>query len=159
MARRRQPADPRQVTFQPPGDDRASLAGPRTRPSRRKSLQWTDRINTGARLDEDTIARMDEVCEHTSLGVQDIWESAINYYCDQIGIPAELPPGTERERIPRPSEPAADPESLTLITVRLLPATRARLVAGCRQEGLGGQEFIPDALNAWFDHLDQSGQS
>jgi hypothetical protein len=137
------------------------LAEPRTRsgPQRGKAATWTNRINTGSRLDEDTIERMNDAIHRTGLGLQGVWEQAINYYCDQIGIPAEMPPGSERERIPRPSEPLADPESLTLITVRLNPNTRARLVAGCHLEELGGQEFIPAALNAWFDHLDESGRS
>jgi hypothetical protein len=156
VARRR--TDPRQVTFQAPGDNARSLAKPRTRraPARTKAVRWTDLINTGTRLDEDTIARLDDACERTGLGVQGVWEEAINYYCDRLDppIPAEMPPGSENEPIPRPSQPAADPESLTLITARLTPNTRARLVAGCHQKGLGGQEFIPAALNAWFDQLD-----
>ncbi|MEV4079173.1 hypothetical protein AB0J43_02620 [Nonomuraea fuscirosea] len=160
---RRNSADPREVTFQPPGgDDTHSLAKPRTRrraPARTKAVTWTDRINTGTRLDEDTIERLNDACDRTGLGVQGVWESAINYYCDRLGIPAEMPPGTEREPIPRPSEPPADPDSLQLITVRLAPNTRGRLVAGCHLEELGGQEFIPAALNAWFDHLDESGRS
>jgi hypothetical protein len=139
------------------------LAQPRTRPApnpgRTKAVQWTQLINTGTRLDEDTIERMDDACQRTGLGVQGVWEEAINYYCDQVGVPAEMPPGSEREPIPRPTVPAADPDSLTLVTARLTPNTRARLVAGCHQQGQGGQEFIPDALNAWFDHLDEINQS
>ncbi|MEU7855161.1 hypothetical protein [Nonomuraea sp. NPDC049141] len=160
MARRRT-TDPRQVTFQPPGGTPGSLAQPRTRrpaPARTKAVRWTDLINTGTRLDEDTIERMNDAVEDTGLGLQGVWEEAINYYCDRLdpAIPAELPPGTEKDPVPRPSEPAADPDSLTLITARLTPNTRRRLLSGCHQEKLGGQEFIPAALNAWFDHLNES---
>ncbi|SEU46885.1 hypothetical protein [Nonomuraea wenchangensis] len=102
---------------------------------------------------------MDAACENTGLGVRDVWEQAINYYCDQLGIPEQMPLDNAHDPIPRPSEPAADPSALKLITARLEPNTRARLIDGCHLEGLGGQEFIPQALNAWFDHLDQSGQS
>ncbi|MFI7136189.1 hypothetical protein ACIBQ1_61845 [Nonomuraea sp. NPDC050153] len=158
MARRR--TDPRQVTFQSPDEGR-SLAQPRTRstPTRTKAVKWTDLINTGTRLDPDTLERLDAACEITGLGVQGVWEEAITYYCDRLGIPAEMPEGSEKEPIPRPSAPAADPESLTLITARIKPNTRARLIAGCHHEELGGQEFIPQALNAWFDHLDDSRRS
>jgi hypothetical protein len=137
------------------------LAQPRTRsaPTRTKAVRWTDLVNTGTRLDEDTIERLDDACERTGLGVQGVWEEAINYYCNQLGIPAEMPPGSERDPLPRPSAPAADPDSLKLITARIAPNTRARLVAGCHMEEMGGQEFIPAALNAWFDHLDESSQS
>ncbi|TMR87810.1 hypothetical protein [Nonomuraea basaltis] len=158
MARRKS-TDPRQVTFQPPTPGGKPLAKPQTRraPARTKAVRWTDLINTGTRLDEDTIERLDDACQRTGLGVQGVWEEAINYYCDQLGIPAEMPPGSDMT-VPRPSVPAADPESLKLITARLTPNTRARLVAGCHLEELGGQEFIPAALNAWFD-LDESGRS
>ncbi|MEW1847668.1 hypothetical protein AB0392_57750 [Nonomuraea angiospora] len=159
VARRQRP-DPRQVTSQQPGDN-ASLAQPRTRstPTRTKAVKWTDLVNTGTRLDEDTIDRMNDAIERTGLGLQGVWEEAITYYCDQLGIPAKMPEGSEKDPIPRPSAPAADPESLTLITARITPNTRARLIAGCHQEELGGQEFIPAALNAWFDHLDESSRS
>ncbi|MCF6467323.1 hypothetical protein FAF44_02700 [Nonomuraea sp. MG754425] len=137
-------------------DDSASLAKPRT--ARTKAVGWTDLVNTGTRLDEDTIDRMNNAIEHTGLGLQGVWEAAITYYCDHLGIPAQMPEGSEKNPIPRPSTPAADPDSLTLITARIKPNTRARLSAGCHLEGLGGQEFIPAALNAWFDHLDETGQ-
>jgi hypothetical protein len=157
---RRRSTDPRQVTFQPPGDGKRSLAQPRTRPAptRTKAVRWTELINTGTRLDEDTIARLDDACDRTGLGVQGVWEEAINYYCDQLGIPAEMPEDSDMT-VPRPTEPAADPASLKLITARITPNTRARLVAGCHVEEQGGQEFIPAALNAWFDHLDETGRS
>ncbi|TMR10236.1 hypothetical protein ETD86_40390 [Nonomuraea turkmeniaca] len=158
MARRRT-TDPRQVTFQPPGESsKHSLAQPRTRPTRTKAVKWTDLINTGTRLDEDTIDRMNDAIGRTGLGLQGVWEAAINWYCDQLGIPTKMPPDSDKN-IPRPTAPAADPDSLTLITARITPNTRYRLVAGCHQEEQGGQEFIPTALNAWFDHLDETGQS
>jgi hypothetical protein len=136
------------------------LAKPRTRsaPARTKAVRWTDLINTGTRLDEDTLSRLDDACERTGLGVQGVWEKAINYYCDQLGIPANMPEHSDTT-IPRSTSPAADPNSLKLITARITPNTRARLSAGCHQQELGGQEFIPTALNAWFDHLDESDQS
>lgn len=159
MARRREPADPRQLTFQPPtlADTRSlakAPAGPA--PTRTKAVKWTHLVKTGTRLDEDTIDRLDDACQRTGLGVQGVWESAINYYCDQVGVPAEMPPGSERDPIPRSGTPVADPDSLTLVTARLTPNTRARIVAGCHMEEQGGQEFIPAALNAWFDHLDEA---
>ncbi|WP_188194872.1 hypothetical protein [Nonomuraea sp. SYSU D8015] len=159
MARRQRP-DPRQVTFQPPIPGTHALAQPQTRsgpnPVRTRAVQWTKGINTGTRFDQDTIERMDLACARTGLGLQAVWEAAINWYCDRLGIPAEMPPGSEKAAIPRPSERAA--EAGTLITVRITPNTRARLVAGCHRTGLGGREFIPQALNAWFDHLDETDQ-
>ncbi|MEV0236796.1 hypothetical protein [Nonomuraea sp. NPDC050786] len=135
------------------------MAKPRTRPARTKAVRWIDLINTGTRLDPDTMERLNDACDTTGLGLQGVWEAAINYYCDQLGVPAEMPPGSEREPIPRPSTPPGDTEQLKLVTTRLTPNTRARLVAGCHVEEQGGQEFIPAALNAWFDHLDESGRS
>ncbi|NRQ34477.1 hypothetical protein HII36_21855 [Nonomuraea sp. NN258] len=161
MVRRREPTDPRQVTFQSP-DNSEPLAKPRTRstPTRTKKAQWTQLINTGTRLDAHTNERLDNVCASTGLGLQQVWETAINYYCDQFDppIPKTMPDQTDLD-IPRFTRRASvDEEEETLVTARITPNTRARLVEACHRQHEPGRVVIPAALNAWFDHLDKGGR-
>lgn len=162
---RKTDTDPRQLAFIEP--DSSMLAIPRTTrpnptPERRRVATWMNLINTGTRLDEATNRRLTATCKATGEGLQDVWESAINFYCDKFfpPIPKEIADLTDLEipRFTRTSH-SSDEDHGTLVTVRLKQNTRARLVEACHRVRENGGVVITDALNAWFNHLDKGGRS
>ncbi|WP_440063889.1 hypothetical protein [Streptosporangium sp. OZ121] len=130
---------------------------PRQRPAqiRHREAVWTKLKQTGAHLREDTDARLTAFWEQTQRSLQDTFEDAINAYCDKLRIPKTMKPDSELA-IPRnPGLVPAEPNGYTTrkIGVRLQPNTRARLVAACKKEQLGGTDLFNDALNDYFDKL------
>lgn len=142
-------------TFQPPGQTSTrSLAQPRTRPppTRTKAVRWKDLINTGTRLDPDTHQtprrrlRTHRPGRPRHLGTS-----------DQLLLRPDRHPradaGARRDGHPTPQRANSRPRIAQARhraphsehqppPRRRLPPARA-----------GGQDFIPDALNAWFDHV------
>ncbi|TMR92832.1 hypothetical protein [Nonomuraea basaltis] len=154
-----------QPTFTEP--DPAALqqptAGPqsaRPGPRRGRKPQWTKLKPTIAHLYEDINDRLTDVIEATGMGLQETFEEAINTYCDALRppIPAEMPEDADL-KLPRdPNQPPpgtpADRPTAPPAVVRLQPNTRARLVAACNQEKMGGKAVINDAIEAYLDELD-----
>lgn len=128
-----------------------SLTSRRATPARGRVATWTNLHNTGTRLDKATDDRLTKAAQRTGVGVQAIWETAINVYCDKLRIPKEMPEDAEL-KIPTPKK--NNMGGGKLVMVRLTRNTRARLVEGCLREDLGGRPFISDALNDYFDDLD-----
>ncbi|MGR6915355.1 hypothetical protein ACU635_14015 [[Actinomadura] parvosata] len=93
---------------------------------------------------------MTKAHDRTGKGVRDIWEEAINAYCDKLGVPKEMPEDASL-KIPAPKK--NNMSGGKLVMVRLDRNTRARLVEGCLREDLGGRPFISEALNDYFDSL------
>ncbi|TYB71158.1 hypothetical protein FXF51_01610 [Nonomuraea sp. PA05] len=164
---REEDQNPLQLTFLEP-DALSQLAGSRTAtphpaPERRRAATWMNLINTGTRLDAVTNERLTHVCKATGQGLQDVWEAAINFYCDQFypPIPKEMPDETDLD-IPRFTRRThawnEDGDEGTLVTARLKQNTRARLVEACHRMRENGNVVITDALNAWFNHLDKGGR-
>ncbi|WP_433426234.1 hypothetical protein ACQP1V_43060 (plasmid) [Microtetraspora malaysiensis] len=142
------------------GSPEAEPQSPRRQPAgiRSRKPVWTTLKPTIAHLLADVDARLTTACDQTGNGVQWTFEAAINGYCDVLvpPIPAEMPEDSDLQvpRDPNPGLPGTPKNEDTRKTVvRLKPNTRARLVAGCKQEQLGGKDFINDALSAYFDRL------
>ncbi|GAA3722658.1 hypothetical protein GCM10022224_104390 [Nonomuraea antimicrobica] len=152
MPPRKRP-DPRTAALTEQGEETsADPLTPRrtTAPTRGRVATWTTLRNTGTRLDDATNSRMTKAHDRAGKGVRDIWEEAINAYCDKLGVPQEMPEDAEL-KIPAPKK--NNMGGGKLIMVRLTRNTRARLVEGCLREDLGGRPFISDALNDYFDDL------
>ncbi|MFG3438395.1 hypothetical protein ACGF0J_14220 [Nonomuraea sp. NPDC047897] len=132
----------------------------RTAPRRIRKPKWTQLRPTVARLYTDIDERLTTALEATGMGPQETFELAINTYCDalQPPIPPEMPQDADL-KIPRdPNQPPpgtpADRPTAPATVVRLKSNTRARLVAACHQEQMGGKALINDALEAYLDELD-----
>ncbi|MEV0994347.1 hypothetical protein [Nonomuraea sp. NPDC050202] len=151
MPRKSDPPQAQQPTAEPQSG--------RTKPRGIRKRKWTELQPTIAHLYEDINERLTHALEVTEMGLQETFELAINTYCDALKplIPAEMPenadlkmprdpfqppPGTPRDR---PTAPPA--------VVRLRRNTRARLVAACHQENMGGKAVINDAIEAYLDEL------
>ncbi|MBB5140494.1 hypothetical protein HNP84_010262 [Thermocatellispora tengchongensis] len=98
------------------------------------------------------------------MGLQDVFELAINTYCDALEppIPANMPADANL-KVPRdphqppPGTPVDRPTVKPSAVVRLERNTRARLVAACEQEEMGGKAIINDAIEAYLDELNFDG--
>jgi hypothetical protein len=157
------PAKPAlQLEFLAPDTTPPPVATPqperRTRaPQRSRQPVWTKLKPTKAYLLEDTDARLTTACESHGIGLQDVFEAAINSYCDTLNppIPEQMPEDSDLS-VPRDPDfvPGVSRDRTTRqVVVRLTSNTKARLVAGCKQERLGGTDFANDALNHYFDQL------
>ncbi|MEU7911385.1 hypothetical protein [Microbispora bryophytorum] len=164
MPRQRKPTTPLQLTFIEPGTAAAQPPAaepqPAREPRRIRKPKWTELHPTVAHLFTDIDERLTGALEATGLGLQDTFEVAINTYCDALRppIPAQMPDDADI-RIPRdpnpplPGTPLDRPTAKPAV-VRLQRNTRARLVAACHQERMGGKALINDAIEAYLDELD-----
>ncbi|MFI6889139.1 hypothetical protein [Streptosporangium canum] len=124
-------------------------------PRRTREAVWTSLKPTGVGLREDTDARLTAAWEQTRLGLQETFEAAINAYCTKLKIPKTMKPDSDL-KVPRNPDlvPGVPSEHATRkVVVRLTANTKARLVAGCKKEKMGGLDFVNDALNDYFDDL------
>ncbi|MFI9553659.1 hypothetical protein [Nonomuraea endophytica] len=128
-----------------------SVPAKRRPPARGRVATWTNLKSTGARLNRATDWRLTKAAERTGQGVQDIWEAAINAYCDRLGIPQKMPDDAST-KLPSP-ERYQERGGLKLVVVRLTHNTRARLAEACIRQYLGGGEGIVEALNEHFDEV------
>jgi hypothetical protein len=124
-------------------------------PQRNRVPVWTALKKTGVRLLKDTDTRLTAACHETQMGLQETMEAAINAYCTKMKIPKTMKDDSDL-KVPRdpdfvPGVPLG--QDTRQIVVRLQANTRARFVAGCKKEKLGGQGFANDALNFYFDAL------
>ncbi|MEU7891761.1 hypothetical protein AB0B45_02725 [Nonomuraea sp. NPDC049152] len=163
MPPRSKPSQPTSVepdsaaTQQPTAEPQSTRPGPR----RGRKPQWTKLKPTIAHLYQDINDRLTAALEINGMGLQETFEDAINTYCDALRppIPAEMPTDAKALTMPRdPNQPLpgtpADRPTAPPAVVRLQPNTRARLVAACHQEQMGGKAVINDALEAYLDELD-----
>ncbi|WP_424533705.1 hypothetical protein ACOZ38_25550 [Sphaerisporangium viridialbum] len=133
---------------------------PRKAPTRTRKPVWTTRKPTIAHLYEDINDRLNDALESTGFGLQDLFELAIDAYCNDLNppIPEQMPEDSDLKvpRNPNADLPGTPSERVTVppAVIRLMPNTRARLVAACKQEQLGGKDVINDALLAYLDRLD-----
>lgn len=139
-----------------PGPSKAKPQSTRQRRSR--AVQWTKRKPTIAHLYQEVDEALTRAIRKTGLGLQDTFEIAINQYCDRLQppIPAEMPEDADlavpRDPNETPGAPLQDPTAPPAV-VRLLPNTRARLVAACRQEVKGGKQVINEAITDYLAGL------
>lgn len=113
---------------------------------------------TSIRLPEDLDDRLTEHIEHSGVGLQPTIEAAINAYCDHLTppIPAQMSEDADT-KVPRdphrelPGTPKD--EAVRLAVVRLKPNTRARLAAACKQQNMGGKDFITEAVETYLDRF------
>ncbi|MER6171292.1 hypothetical protein [Streptosporangium sp. NPDC001681] len=122
---------------------------------RHREAVWTKLKSTGAYIRADTDTRLTAAWEQTGLGLQETFEAALNAYCSKLNVPQTMKPDSDL-KVPRNPDlvPGVPNEYATRqVVVRLQPNTKARLVAGCKQEQLGGTDFVNDALNDYFDDL------
>ncbi|MEV1170142.1 hypothetical protein [Nonomuraea sp. NPDC049784] len=155
MPRNSKPAQPADAQ-QPAAEPQSGRGGSR----RIRSPKWTGLQPTIAHLYTDIDDRLTHALKITGEGLQETFEAAINTYCDalQPPIPAEMPTDAEALKMPRdPNQPPpgtpADRPTAPPAVVRLKPNTRARLVAACHQEQMGGKAVINDAIEAYLDEL------
>ncbi|MGI5281728.1 hypothetical protein ACQEVF_59305 [Nonomuraea polychroma] len=141
---------------QPTAEPQSARTGPR----RGRKPQWTKLQPTIAHLYEDIDERLTAALETTGMGLQETFEEAINTYCDALRppIPAEMPEDADLKMPRDPNQPPpgtpVDRPTVAPAVVRLKRNTRARLVAACHQEQMGGKAVINDAIEAYLDELD-----
>ncbi|MFI9841598.1 hypothetical protein ACIHFD_31500 [Nonomuraea sp. NPDC051941] len=123
------------------------------------SPKWTGLQPTIAHLFEDIDERLTHALKVTGEGLQETFETAINTYCDalQPPVPGEMPEDADLKMPRDPNQPPpgtpTDRATAPPAVVRLTRNTRARLVAACHQEQMGGKAVINDAIEAYLDEL------
>ncbi|GAA4088352.1 hypothetical protein [Nonomuraea soli] len=148
-------ADPTELHPLEPQEPAQSAEPPTGRARRTKQPVWTERISTGFRLTEEAEDRLTLANERTGLGPQQLVEAAINRSCDELGIPEQMPPGSDlkmpRHLPARTGEPGR--QDRPLISIRLSRNTRARLVAAVDREQRYAYDVIEDMLTDYLDKL------
>ncbi|MGP3965366.1 hypothetical protein ACTWPT_56405 [Nonomuraea sp. 3N208] len=107
--------------------------------------------------------RVAYACDMTGLGPKGVVEAAINDYADALGVPAEfaesnpgfteqMPHDYSNRRNRRPNGTGEDPD-LVMVSVRVIPLTRARLWHSCDYSGQGAQTTVVTALNLYLRKL------
>ncbi len=140
-----------QPTVPEPAQQPTAEPQSRRTPRRIRKPKWTELHPTIAHLYTDLNDRLTAALEVTGMGLQETFEAAINTYCDalQPPIPAQMPDDADL-KIPRdPNQPPPgtprDQPTAPPAVVRLQRNTRARLVAACKQEQMGGKAVLNDA--------------
>ncbi|GAA2830425.1 hypothetical protein GCM10020220_073160 [Nonomuraea rubra] len=145
---------------QPPAEPQSTRRGG---PRRLRAVRWTNLVPTTIYLYSDIDDRLTTALDDMGMGPQEAWELAINTYCDalQPPIPAVFPEPIDKANLKVPRDPNPPPPGTPRdrpvapgSVVRLKRNTRARLVAACHQEQMGGMAVLNDAMEAYLDELD-----
>ncbi|MFD8529475.1 hypothetical protein ACFV0L_18845 [Streptosporangium canum] len=156
----RQP-NPPQPSYSAPAQQPTAEPQSGRKPSRRiRKPKWTELHPTITYLYEDINDRLTAALEVTGMGLQETFEAAIATYCDalQPPIPAQMPEDADLKMPRDPNQPPPgtplDRPTAPPAVVRLQRNTRARLVAACHQERMGGKAVINDVIEAYVDELE-----
>lgn len=143
---------------EPPKPPQQPKAEPQSGGRRIRQPKWTNLHPTIAHLYTETDERLTYALEATGDGLQETFEAVINTYCgDAATHPRGHARGRRHQAAARPQPVAARhtsrPGHREACVVRLKRNTRARLVAACKQEQMGGKAIVNDAIEAYLDEL------